>query len=218
VTERILEEQVAYYRRRAAEYDATAYGDLAAAGDRIDRITSRLRLDGRILELACGTGMWTRSIAGRATELIAVDTSPEALAIARTRCPETVELVCADALEWLPDRRYDVVFFAFWLSHVPSSRLDGFFGHLQRLLTPAGRVVFVDEHVSRADNDAHADLRREVAERTLGDGSIHRLVKVYVDPGRLRSRLEEIGWASELTTEDNGWVVGVCRPAASAAL
>src|SRR6266511_3494592 len=27
----------------------------------------------------------------------------------------------ADIFEWVPDRRYDVVFFGFWLSHVPPS-------------------------------------------------------------------------------------------------
>ena len=39
----LLAEQVAYYRRRAAEYDVTAYGDLYAAAARINRIVAALR-------------------------------------------------------------------------------------------------------------------------------------------------------------------------------
>jgi hypothetical protein len=32
------------------------------------------------------------------------------------------------AVAWRPDRRYDVVFFGFWLSHVPLERFAAFWG------------------------------------------------------------------------------------------
>lgn len=76
-----------------------------------------------MLELACGTGMWTQMLAARAAELTAIDSSPEAIEIARRSCPASVRFSCADILHWAPDRRYQLVFFGFWLSHVPSSRL-----------------------------------------------------------------------------------------------
>jgi hypothetical protein len=38
--DRIMAEQIAYYRCRAAEYDATAYGDTATATARIDSIVA----------------------------------------------------------------------------------------------------------------------------------------------------------------------------------
>jgi hypothetical protein len=53
----LLAGQVAYYRRRAGEYDVTAYGDLGAAQTRITRIVAALRPAGNVLEIACGTGM-----------------------------------------------------------------------------------------------------------------------------------------------------------------
>ena len=59
----ILAKQVEYYRLRASEYDATAYTDLAELAERIDRIVADLAPSGSILELACGTGMWTRALA-----------------------------------------------------------------------------------------------------------------------------------------------------------
>jgi hypothetical protein len=49
-------EQVAYYRRRADEYDATAYGDLPDADERLAALVDRLRPSGDVLEVACGTG------------------------------------------------------------------------------------------------------------------------------------------------------------------
>jgi SAM-dependent methyltransferase len=63
MSEDILADQLAYYRHRADEYDATAYGDVAAAGERIARLVARMRPTGRVLELACGTGLWTRALA-----------------------------------------------------------------------------------------------------------------------------------------------------------
>jgi hypothetical protein len=39
---------------------------------------------------------------------------------------ERVRFVAADLFTWTPDRRYDVVFFGFWLSHVPAERFASF--------------------------------------------------------------------------------------------
>jgi ubiquinone/menaquinone biosynthesis C-methylase UbiE len=211
VTDALLRDQITYYRRRVDEYDATAYGDLPVARERIDRIVSALPPAARTLELACGTGMWTQSLANRATELTAVDASPEALAIARTRSPSRVDFVCADVFSWVPDRQFDLIFFAFWLSHVPSSRLMGFFDLLERALAPAGQVVLVDEHISQAGKEALSDSEQEVAERTLSDGSTHRLVKVYIDPDGLTAQLRAMGWKSEVVVDGPDWVIATSR-------
>ena len=84
----ILAKQVEYYRLRASEYDATAYTDLAEAAERIDRIVAELAPSGSILELACGTGMWTRALAAYSKDVTALDASAEPIAIARARCPD----------------------------------------------------------------------------------------------------------------------------------
>jgi demethylmenaquinone methyltransferase/2-methoxy-6-polyprenyl-1,4-benzoquinol methylase len=54
--------QVAYYRRRAAEYDLTSYGDVPRADRRIASVLGQLRPGGDVLEIACGTGIWTRQL------------------------------------------------------------------------------------------------------------------------------------------------------------
>jgi demethylmenaquinone methyltransferase/2-methoxy-6-polyprenyl-1,4-benzoquinol methylase len=59
----LLAEQVAYYRRRAGEYDVTAFADLDAGRARISRIVAALRPAGNVLEIACGTGLWTGALA-----------------------------------------------------------------------------------------------------------------------------------------------------------
>src|SRR5207244_11771731 len=84
---------------------------------------ARFRPVGRVLELACGTGLWTGRLAAHADHVTAVDAAPEALEIARMKVSAVnVDYVEADVFAWEPDRRYDVCFFSFWLSHVPGER------------------------------------------------------------------------------------------------
>jgi hypothetical protein len=68
VSDRVIDEQILYYRRRAAGYDASAYPSLAVAGEGITRITSTLPAGVPTLELACGRGCGPgRWLAGRVT-------------------------------------------------------------------------------------------------------------------------------------------------------
>ena len=77
MNDEVLAEQVDYYRRRAGEYDVTAYGDVAAARTRIAGLVEQLRPAGSVLEIACGTGLWTAALAETADSVLAVDASPE---------------------------------------------------------------------------------------------------------------------------------------------
>src|SRR5260370_30462523 len=76
VTDEVLAEQVEYYRRRAGEYDVTAYGDVTAFRARIARLAAEMRPAGSVLEIACGTGLWTEALAGGACEGAAVCAAP----------------------------------------------------------------------------------------------------------------------------------------------
>jgi len=200
----LLAEQVAYYRARAPEYDhwwvrqgQFDYGVEfnEAWREEVDALQAELaafRPEGDVLELAAGTGNWTRELARYADRVTAVDVSPETLAINLGKVegmPADVEYVVADAFEWRPDRRYDVVFFSFWLSHVPPSRFDTFWSLVDQALAPDGRVFLIDNAVPRSDPD-HSGI----SERTLADGREFRIVKVFYEPRELEARLAGIGW------------------------
>jgi demethylmenaquinone methyltransferase/2-methoxy-6-polyprenyl-1,4-benzoquinol methylase len=89
----LLAEQVAYYRARAAEYDATS----PIPADNASR--------------------W-RLAHARSPEMLAIASSPIQ--------DDRVRFIEADVFAWRPDRRYDVLFFSAWLSHVPPQRCDRF--------------------------------------------------------------------------------------------
>lgn len=214
VTDEVLAEQVDYYRRRADEYDATAYGDVEAARERIARLVAQMRPRGRVLEIACGTGLWTQALAGAADALLALDAAPEAIAIARERVGPVDDVVfeVADVFSWTTRDRFDVVFFSAWLSHVPADRFEDFWLLLRGLLAEDGRVLFIDEHVDERGKEAYVPGADEIVERRLGDGSTYRVVKNFVDPRALQERLWELGWDCRVERDGGDWIRGEARP------
>ncbi len=214
VEESLLSGQIAYYRRRAAEYDRTAYGDLRAARERIDRLVAAIAPEGDVLEIACGTGMWTGALARRARSLTALDAAPEAIAVARDRVADAgVTFVAADIFGWAPGTRFDVIFFSAWLSHVPAARFGPFWAQLATLLAEGGRVVFVDEHVDEIGKERYVPGSDEVITRTLSDGSRFSIVKNFLDPDRVAERLAALGWTCRIARDGPDWVVGEATPA-----
>jgi demethylmenaquinone methyltransferase/2-methoxy-6-polyprenyl-1,4-benzoquinol methylase len=211
-TDPVLAAQLRYYRERAAEYDATSYGDERAFVGPVARTIEPL---GDVLELACGTGVWTRELAPRAASYLAVDAAPEMLAFAAANLdgPDStaVELRCADVFDLGLGREFDTVFFAAWISHVPPDRFAEFWASVASVLRPGGRAVFLDELPERARNET--ELAGSMATRTLADGSRHRIVKVFYDPDDLVARLRELGWETTVTRTPNDWFVATARPA-----
>jgi demethylmenaquinone methyltransferase/2-methoxy-6-polyprenyl-1,4-benzoquinol methylase len=214
MTDEVLAGQVDYYRSRAEEYDETAYGDVATARKRIARLVGQLHPSGKVLEIACGTGLWTEPLAAVADTVLAVDAAPEAVAIARDRVRSpNVRFEVAEVFSWATDERFDVIFFAAWLSHVPTDRFEQFWQLLGRLLATDGRVLFVDEHIDERGKESYVPGADELVERRLRDGRTFRVVKNFVDPSALQHRLAELGWACVVRREGSGWIQGEARPA-----
>jgi 2-polyprenyl-3-methyl-5-hydroxy-6-metoxy-1,4-benzoquinol methylase len=217
VTDELLAGQADYYRRRVAEYDITAYGDVAVARVRIDRLVAEMEPAGTVLEIACGTGLWTESLAVWADAVTAIDQAPEAVAIARDRVrSERVEFEAADVFSWTTAARFDVIFFSAWLSHVPADRFEQFWLLLRDLLADGGRVLFVDEHVNVREKETYLPGEDEIVERRLQDGSRFLVIKNFVDPEQLERRLRAIGWDCRIRVDGDDWVCGEARPVSSA--
>jgi demethylmenaquinone methyltransferase/2-methoxy-6-polyprenyl-1,4-benzoquinol methylase len=194
----LLAEQVAYYRARAAEYDETSPvpGDDASRGE-LEEALESFAPRGRVLEFACGTGQWTTLLARHASELTALDASPEMLAVASSRVPhDRVRFIEADLFTWQPDGRYDLVFFSAWLSHVPPQRFNSFWTLAAECLAPDGRVFFVDELPAvQAHEQVIPGAVAPAVERSLRSGARYRTVKVFHEPEELAQRLTGLGWS-----------------------
>jgi SAM-dependent methyltransferase len=161
----LLDEQVGYYRALAADYLDQGL-DLPGGGELTDALDA-FQPRGSVLELACGPGVWTSQLLRYAADVTAVDASPEMLAIAATRVSrDRVRFIRADLFTWRPDRRYDVVFFGFWLSHVPAERFESFWSLVAGCLKPQGRVFFADDAYRTPDElvegPSSSTIRRQI--------------------------------------------------------
>lgn len=188
----LLDEQAAFYRAVATEYDDHALP--LPGGSELVEALDAFRPVGDVLELACGPGTWTSQLSRHATEVTAVDASAEMLAIAAARVGrQRARFVLADLFGWRPDRRYDVVFFGFWLSHVPTERFAPFWSLVADCLQPDGRVFFVDDGY-RTNEELIEGEHSPVIQRRLTDGTAYRILKVPYVPADLEQRLDRIGW------------------------
>ncbi len=215
----VLEQQREYYAARAPEYDDWWWrrgryvldaareqrwlADVAEAEDRLRAFAPR----GDVLELAAGTGIWTRKLVPLADRVVAVDANVETLAL---NTP-AAELVQADVFEWTPPAQFDVCFFSFWLSHVPEDRFDAFWALVRTALRPGGRVFLVD---SSSGDRAHTATGQEgeLETRTVSDGRAFRIVKRRWAPGELAERVRPLGFDLDLAMTANGsFVLGGSR-------
>jgi demethylmenaquinone methyltransferase/2-methoxy-6-polyprenyl-1,4-benzoquinol methylase len=186
---------------------------VVTARARIARLVADMRPTGTVLEIACGTGLWTEALAGHADTVTAIDAAPEAVAIARERVGSAnVRFEVADVFSWRTAARFDVIFFSAWLSHVPMNLFDQFWLLLRPLLADRGRVLFIDEHIDVRDKETYLTGSDEIVERRLRDGSTFRVVKNFVDPAMLERRLRGIGWECRIRRDGPDWVSGEARP------
>ena len=216
MTDALIDDQIAYYRARAAEYDHSLHrleryvsmgGSVAGrSGDEdgeeiaiLLRALEAMRPFDSVLELACGTGWWTQWLAQHARHVTAVDAADAMLALNRERVnAANVRYILADVFSWKPDRQFDLVFFAFWLSHVPRDRFASFWQLVHDSLAPNGRVFFIDELGTEETRGMENRVDDDTVLRELEDGRQFRAVKVFYEPAKLEGKLRTLGWNFEV--------------------
>jgi demethylmenaquinone methyltransferase/2-methoxy-6-polyprenyl-1,4-benzoquinol methylase len=214
----LLAQQRQYYRERAPEYDdwwfrrgsytldaetaARWFADVRELEAALEAFAPR----GDVLELAAGTGIWTRHLLRHADRVTAVDAVAEVLELNRARTGGAAEYVLADVFAWEPPREFDVCFFGFWHSHVPSRHFEAFWQLVGRALKPEGRVFLVDN--ARLGDSRHlVSSAGEVARRRLSDGREFDIVKRFWLPGELEREVAAVGWRLGVRATANGYFI-----------
>ncbi|MBV9657707.1 MAG: class I SAM-dependent methyltransferase [Verrucomicrobia bacterium] len=237
--DRRLQTQIDYYAARAGEYDDWFFRrgryDRGEEASRrwfaeVAEVAAALEIfapAGEVLELACGTGIWTERLVRHATRLVAVDASAEVLALNRARWSASgaqeklVEHRQADIFRWepKPDEKFDAIFFSFWLSHVPPECFDEFWSRLRQWLKPAGRVFFLDsrrEPTSTAADHVLPAPDEPIMQRRLNDGRSFEIYKIFYEAAPLAARLASLGWQMEIRTTARYFLHGSGRLSAAA--
>lgn len=227
IESQVLADQIAYYRARAGEYDewwfragrydrgadfnAQWHAETAAVEAALASWLAARR-PGHVLELACGTGLFTRVIAPRVARLTAIDASSEVIEINRARVDAgNVDYVQADLFAWRPTQPYDAIFFSFWLSHVPEQRFAEFWQLVAAALAPRGAVYLIDsafDPTSTAKDHVLPGREHGIVTRKLNDGREFRIVKVFYEPAALASKLDALGWNASIAQTPHYFIYG----------
>jgi ubiquinone/menaquinone biosynthesis C-methylase UbiE len=191
----------AYYDRRAAEYDSWWLGTgLFASRERPGWDDEREELRAtvselpaaRVLDVACGTGFLTRSLAG---EVTALDQAPKMVELTRGRVPGA-RVVQGEGIP-LPfdDDAFDRVFTSHFYGHLQPDERTAFLAEARRV---APELVVVDS--ARRPGGPAEDWQ----ERVLEDGTSTPVYKRWFTPEQL---VEELGGGEVLLAGD--WFVVV---------
>ena len=224
----VLATQARYYEQRAPEYEdwwyrRGRYDHGPAINERWFAEAATVRTDvlaalpsgGEVLELACGTGLWTELLAEHTARVTAVDASSEMLALARRKRTANVRFIQADLFSWQPERRYQLCFFGFWLSHVPLALMGAFWEKVASALQPGGCAYVLDSarsERSSAHDHRLQDPQQEIMLRRLGDGREFHIVKHWFDPQSLTRLLRSRGWDATIAATPEFFVYGRASP------
>jgi demethylmenaquinone methyltransferase/2-methoxy-6-polyprenyl-1,4-benzoquinol methylase len=203
-----------YYAARVPEYDRVYRKPERQQELRLlERWVPTVFAGRRVLEVAAGTGYWTRFIAPQTTSLLATDATEQALAVARKRVvSRKVSFAIADAYA-LPAElgHFEAAFAGFWLSHVPKSRLGDFFAGLHARLEPGAKVLLLDNRFVAGSNHPITDTDAEgntYQTRRLQNGSVHKVLKNFPSGDDLLGMIAGVGAGTVLHQWQYFWALG----------
>ncbi len=205
----VLQKQIAYYRARAQEYDEwfyrQGYYDQGEVRNQQWHTEAQIVRDQlldfpqvpHIVEMAGGTGIWTQELTKISETVTVLDASPEMIEINRAKVQsDQVTYQQADLFQWQPEQQVDMIFFGFWLSHVPKEKLSPFLEMVHRALKPDGRLFFVDSQKVQSGTSSRQklDTTNDIQKRVLNDGSEFEIIKIYYNPEKLTQVLNDHGF------------------------
>jgi len=200
-----------YYAARASEYDRVYLKPERQSDLRAIECWLPTKFAGaRVIEVACGTGYWTRLIAPVASHILALDAAPETIRIAKSRVPEEkVDFLVGDAYA-LPEHvgPFDAAFAGFWFSHVPKTRQREFLLGLAARLEPGAKVVFLDNRYVEGSSSPVTSRDAEgntFQTRQLSDGSTHKVLKNFPSEAELLELMAGLGEHPVFTTWQYYW-------------
>lgn len=192
----ITEQSAQFYAKSASNHDRIydrpeRKDDLAAM---YKHVADALR-GHTVLELACGTGYWTRVIAEVADKVVATDINPEMIAMARLRAlpADKVSLRVADADDLPADiGDFTAVFIGFWWSHVKREEQEKFLAQLKSRVGKDIFIVLLDDVYVEGSSEtvARTDLEGNTYQiRVAPDGERYEIPKTYPSDSALRKKL-----------------------------
>ena len=213
----ITEQSAQFYAKSAANHDRIydrpeRQEDLAAMQRHVaDTLRGHI-----VLELACGTGYWTRILADVADKVVATDINPDMIAMAQLRAlpADKVSLRVADAYDLPVDiGEFTAVFIGCWWSHVKREEQEKFLAQLKAKVGQDIFVVLLDDAYVEGSSEtvARTDMEGNTYQiRVAPDGERYEIPKTYPSDSALRKKLAASVREIKIVRLDYYWMLS-CR-------
>jgi ubiquinone/menaquinone biosynthesis C-methylase UbiE len=172
-----------YYQDRAAVYDATSYRGDPVVNAGLDRETAeiggllRATSGGRVLDVGCGTGVWTQFLRG---DIVALDQSAEMLVLARDRVPHAGLVHALFPPLPFAAEAFDILFTGNFYGLLREAERRAFLAEAGRV---ARELIVLD---LRSDYDAPME---GIELRSIGNGATYPIFRRRFTPESLRAEL-----------------------------
>jgi len=185
-----------YYAERAKEHDKVYLKPERQEDIKIIHAYLREGFSGlKVLEVACGTGYWTQTIAESALSISASDYNSEVLDIARSRDYKISDITFFEDDAYKLSKAngaYNSGFAGFFWSHIPFNKLQEFLNCFHSKLKEGSKIVFVDNAfvegsstpIARTDKDGNTYQARK-----LENGKEFEVLKNFPTEDSLREIL-----------------------------
>lgn len=205
-----------YYADRVREYERIyerpeRQPDLTRIRDRLTILFTGCK----VIDVACGTGYFTRHAARRAVSVTGIDANEETLALARAKGITNATFIAGDAYSLpMPEQPFDGALTSFWWSHIPRARIDAFLTALNRVLRPGARVFIADNRfvegnstpISRTDQSGDTYQVRK-----LETGARFEVLKNFPSQDELSAYGERYGTEVKIEWLSYFWVLEYLR-------
>lgn len=189
-------DMVQYYHQRAKEYDR-----LYTRPDRLEELTEAGKIisslfNGKdVLEVACGTGYWTKVISEKCNAILATDINESVIDIARHRDygNAAVSFKVANLFNLPNDGQWNALFAGFICSHIYLDELPHFFRTMHSLCSAEVTFVYMDNNYVEGDSlplETIDNKGNTFQNRKLDDGSNHLILKNFLSENTLKNILD----------------------------
>lgn len=175
---------------------------------RVLREASGARGPGRVLSIGCGDGAFELLLAEHAESVLAVDLSPEAIAVAQRAQAlsgvRNVEFRCMSFRDLPWQERFDTIVCLAFLHHVSEPELPGFLRACHDHLVPGGLFFSQDPNVN--------GVLRAIGRVVMGKGydKYHSQGERELDPNELAGQLHDAGLAEITVRHVDLTLIPIC--------
>lgn len=205
-----------YYSKRAKEYDEIYYRqDKVRLKEQkfLAEYISKTFRERYVLELACGTGFWTKHLMKSANKILATDYSSNMLEIASSRLAKNSNIILLQADAYNPPisfPKYNAAMANFWFSHIPKSKIKKFLETVHSRLFKKSVVLFADG-VYIAGLGGELLIRNKEKDtykrRVLKSGGQFNILKNYYTKDELKDIFSKYSKKIKIEYLTNFWIV-----------